>query len=357
MNLKNPLVAALLTLSTSAAAQFLAPAQDDMLFKCSTVPYRPCTDKELADRNAIVAAGRCPMPASDSCQKYLMRNGDTSNPFGTLAAKDPDPTDEGFEWADPSCTHIPCQIKEPAAKKSKKFAGSSGVNDSIQGPPELVDMPKGGPQGKMLKYPSGRVEYCFDDTCTKTSGKPGMTPAQARSYLRDKYADAKQEANSLNSGSGSLNADNPTGVTTLSTPIDPYADAGDSGSDDANPIPTSGGASDPGALGRELADDQNTLALLSKGGFGASDAGGSSGGDFSTGDEAGAAGGNGGNVAVVNIDGSSIKHDNLALTFGGTKKAAKRIDEVSRNVNFTSPRDGGPGNQVVPGGTSASANK
>src|SRR5688572_12085714 len=93
MNIKNPLAAALLMISASASAQLLYPgpsaADDEMVFKCGFVPYRLCTEQELAARRAAVMSGRCPMPASDACQRFMMQNGDTTQPAGTIAAKNP----------------------------------------------------------------------------------------------------------------------------------------------------------------------------------------------------------------------------------------------------------------------------
>lgn len=235
MKIRTPLAAALLMTAASATAQFTSPGLggltpapsnsfslaaapvDDIVFKCSlVVPYRACTTAELNQREAIRASGTCPQPASKACVDYLMTQGDAA-PVQLLGNQSNPSTanDEFFK----KCGTVPYRLCTPEEEKQKaaweagkdkdkaKPDAKPEVNDNIQGPPQMVDMPKGGPEGKMLQYPSGRVEYCFDNSCTKTSGKP-MTPSEAQKYLKEQYADQKQLANSINSGPSLTNAGN-----------------------------------------------------------------------------------------------------------------------------------------------------
>lgn len=233
MKIRNPLAAALLMTAASATAQLTSPGLggfspapsnsisfaaapvDDIVFKCSlVVPYRACTTAELNQREAIRARGTCPQPASKACVDYLMTQGEAA-PVQLLGNQSNPSTanDEFFK----KCGTVPyrlCTAEEEkqkaaweAGKEKEKPGSKPEVNDKIQGPPQMVDMPKGGPEGKMLQYPSGRVEYCFDNSCTKTSGKP-MTPSEAQKYLKEQYADQKQLANSINSGPSLTNAGN-----------------------------------------------------------------------------------------------------------------------------------------------------
>lgn len=221
-----PLAAALLAAASSAPAQSLAaPAfgfgpqsaspfgassgSVDMVEKCSTVPYRACTTEELNMREAR-KAGTC-TEKDFICQRRLMEASSQGN--SALQQLGNEGTPSGTKPFYLLCGTVPYRSCTPKEEKEKELAAADkapkteepGVNDNIQGPPQMLDMPKGGPEGKMLQYPSGRVEYCFDNSCSKTSGKP-MTPAEAKKYLKEQYADQKQIANSLNGGGEPINA-------------------------------------------------------------------------------------------------------------------------------------------------------
>ncbi len=138
----------------------------------------------------------------------------------------------GQKWASKDCQHIPCQIiSEPP----------SAGDDTVQGPPQILTMPPEYPDGKMLRYPNGRVVYCFDNSCSKTSGEP-LTPEQAEKYLKEKYLDARQLANSINSGSPPAATNKTPAISNAEPPI------GQAAADDN---------SSAYAFGRELAVDPN----------------------------------------------------------------------------------------------------
>ncbi len=129
MNAKYPLAAALLMTATAALAQSMsapkfgnlgnAPggnfsfgaasgeALDDMVFKCSTSPFRPCTDAEKQQRQAVKQRGACPTPASQACVAFLMGSGAAPTSGLELLGSRPD-----VEWLDPvNCHQIPCRTK------------------------------------------------------------------------------------------------------------------------------------------------------------------------------------------------------------------------------------------------------
>lgn len=265
MNIRNPLAAVLLLTASYAPAQPLAAynfsgtpsnpfsmtgaaAVDDIVFKCSRViPYRACTSEELTQRERIRASGTCPKPASPACVDYLMAAGEAA-PVQLLGNQsNPSTANDDFFKKCGTVPYRPCTEAEEkqkaaweAGKDKDKQGADSGVNDNIQGPPQMVDMPEGGPQGKMLQYPSGRVEYCFDNSCTKTSGTP-MTPKEAAKYLKEQYADQKQLANSINSGGGPTNASN--SVSGMN--VNDHDDAG--GPADAPPADNRTANSNPGS--------------------------------------------------------------------------------------------------------------
>lgn len=154
MNIKTPLPAALLLAASSASAQLLSPGPgfsmtspnagsfslpagpvDDVVFKCNTPPYIPCTDVHMNKREAIRIAGRCPEPASSACMDYLMRTSGSANPVQTIAAYNPP---EGTKWASPDCTHIPCRLADSPSAPSVTAAPKPGDPEfigPIQDPP------------------------------------------------------------------------------------------------------------------------------------------------------------------------------------------------------------------------------
>ncbi len=118
------------------------------------------------------------------------------------------------------CGTVPFRACTPEEEKARQKWLKDAANDKnnapapIAGPPQMMESPYGGGEGKILKYPDGRVEYCFDNSCTKTNGTP-MTPDQANSYYWHDFNDAKQMANSINGGGANRPATPqlPPGVT------------------------------------------------------------------------------------------------------------------------------------------------
>lgn len=384
MNTRAPLALALLMTVSAASAQFTltdlgaAPAGsnplslanisstsnlDEATFSCSSpllvhIPFAPCTTQQLRDRESF--NGVCP-PKSTACADYMKRSLSGANPAGTIAAFTPPPD---TKWADPSCTHIPCRLADDKPKTEDPKA-ETGVNDAIQGPPQMVDMPEGGPEGKMLRYPSGRVEYCFDNSCTKTSGKP-MTPSEAKEYLKNEYADQKQLANSLNSGtptnagrnfSGMNVNDHPEETTskddstqkstpnpggTTPSPSSNRApnypgSGGGSSTDDGGGQSTASSDNNPRSIGANFSDD---LSRLSSGGTGGGgDSSSSGGGSASTGrgDE------------VVKVDGrlATEQMNNTGYTYTKIGEAAKNSDALIKGGAAAFGAESGKGRQDV----------
>ncbi len=361
MNIRTPLAAALLMTSSAAMAQFFGPPEDDMIFKCGTVPYIACTDAQLARRATIQKSGGCPQPVTNACTDYMMRNGGSGvNPAETMAAKDPG---AGNEWADPSCTQIPCRLKDkadadmPPAFDPKTFqselakiraeAKADGDENTF------VDL---GNNRYGVVTPDGIVRACGPSSCNAKPLDLGKYPG---------LADKIQEAKSLNGGATSLNPDNPNGgmngskksgpvgMTALSVPLD-KGDGGDGtptgGTGEDNPVVTGdGGSAGARSLGAGIAGDQANLAK----GFGAFATGGTGG--------SGGSGGTGGDVAmkdeVVKVDGATVKLDGV-FTYTRLKKNSDGIGAAAGTFNtgkmtgFASPADPGSGSgdpQVTPG--------
>lgn len=160
MKTRNPLAAALLLLASAASAQPYAPGagagfsmtgtnsapfsmagataeNDDMLFKCSTVPYIACTTAQMNQRELIRETRICPRPVSAACEDYLKRNPFGPNPAETIAAYTPPP---GREWASPTCQRIPCRLADepsaPGAAPAPTPASNSYEDDpGFIGPP------------------------------------------------------------------------------------------------------------------------------------------------------------------------------------------------------------------------------
>jgi len=374
MNIRNPLAAALLLTATQSIAQptlnptpnpnlasfygvsSSASLLDDATFSCSSpllvhIPYAPCTSQQLRDRESFY--GVCP-PQSVACKDYMVRLLSGANPAGTIAAHTPPPD---TEWASPTCTHIPCALKENKSGDTKKDEpnNNSEVNDAIQGPPQMVDMPEGGPQGKMLQYPSGRVEYCFDNSCSKTSGTP-MTPKEAAAYLKNEYADQKQLANSINSGSPSLtNAGNsisglgmddsgsntPSGDTSRTNTNTGGATPPPSERSTPN-TPSAGGTEDNSGGGMTSTGDNSPRGLGSDIGGDLGRLGGDSGSSSSSGGGIASAGGN---ESIIRVNGTVAAEEAVkgGYTYTRIGAAAKGTESIIKGgaATFQSESENG----------------
>lgn len=117
------------------AATSPANSDPDWIFKCGTPPYLACTPAEITRRDAVKNNQFCPtVPPTAKCTEFIMRNGD-SNPMGNYAAQT---APDGFKWANPDCTRIPCQITPTttAPKPGEKTVAREGEPGFI-GPPDL----------------------------------------------------------------------------------------------------------------------------------------------------------------------------------------------------------------------------
>lgn len=356
-----PLAAVLLLTATHSMAQLaLAPTAnrfplggmsspavlDDATFSCSSpllvhIPYAACTEQQLEDRESF--NGVCP-PQSAACKDYMARSLSGANPLGTMAAYNPP---DGTQWAAPGCVHIPCALAEDK-KKAKDPKPEPGVNDNIQGPPQMLDMPKGGPEGKMLQYPSGRVEYCFDNSCTKTSGTP-MTPSEAKKYLKEQYADQKQVANSLNGGGEPINASSGHDDKMGSNSADqtPPAHGGNNPTAyNGGPTAPGGGSRTPGTdsakndgadvynAQRDVAStggDSGTAGPSGSGGPSGSSGRSGSGGSGSGSWGAGNSGRSGGDDEVIYAPGRKL--DEVEVTYRGHQRLEQEIKRTAGTFN------------------------
>lgn len=368
MNIKNPLAAAFLMTASAVLAQPYAAnpgwtgpggttsnlfslngasaPDDDMLFKCSTVPYIACTPAQLNRREAMQRSGKCPEPASKACVDYLMSNAGSVNPAETIAAKDPG---KGNEWLSPDCTQIPCRTKpakedasEAAAhgpapqpgdpgfigpllppgfydKQDKEALAKARAEIGQDGVKDVVDL-GGGRLAMMLD--DGRVGICTRSQCEK--------PVPADSVKDPKVA-AWVASNKMTDGSSGGG-----GMKSLNAPGDrnnPARTGGGPTDESGGGNTTPPGSSNPARnLGAEIAGDQNSLAK----GFGAAVA--STGG--------GAAGLTGtGAEAVVKVDGATIaKPSAIPLTYSRLQQNSDQLEETAGGVRapngvFAAPGD------------------
>jgi hypothetical protein len=204
--------------------------------------------------------------------------GDAAGVFGPVEGQNPLTKQEPLGGDDfyKKCGTVPYRTCTPAEEKARQQWLKDTAKDKeapapVAGPPQVVDMPN--KDGKMLQYPDGRVEYCFDASCTKTNGTP-LAPDAARSYYWNDYAEQKQMANSINGGEANRKAAVPqlppgASCTQLSCDVPPVNafSNGDGGASD-DPIVVTGRKQSSGSGFSALSD---TSGGSSQGGSSAAD--------------------------------------------------------------------------------------
>lgn len=316
MKIPNPLAAALLLIASAAAAQpfsagagsgfsltganssplLLAPGAgpiDEMVFKCSTPPYVQCTAAQLNLREAVRTSGKCPQPAIPACVDYLMRQSGASNPAETIAAYTPP---DGMKWASPDCTHIPCKLVDDSRKSTvidgivvtgRRYDQQPGfigppaplknalppAFDSKEFQKELAAA-RADNQYTVVDMGDNRYGIVFDDGNVSVCGAGQCTMPRPASDF-PKLPEMIQAAQSLNSGAGSINNDNP-GFTASSNKQTPNLNnAGrTAGGAPADPGPGASASNEAREFGQQAAND--SAAISGTSGSGGSGAGGTS---------------------------------------------------------------------------------
>lgn len=354
----------------------LAPSgvADDMIFKCSTVPYRPCTTEEMNKRELILETGRCPSPITTACTDFLMmRAGAGATQLLGNQANPSTANDDFYK----KCGTVPYRNCSPAEEKQREeWLKNQSKADSqtpppgavcdansctmptapVQGPPQVVNMPTGF-DGKMLQYPDGRVEYCFDDSCSKTNGTP-LAPDQARSYLWNDYKDQKQMANSINGGAANRKAavpQDPPADVVVNTPVNPSGSGTKSGgsSFSAFSTPVGGNNASSGSSASEDATDVSNAQDQINGGGSRSVKGAGGGGSTvaSSGDGSGAgSGGTGSTGSNTSPDGSKMVKVKAA-SLDGTYTYQALMPAVETTVRAGEAIKAGQTEFVAPDGT------
>lgn len=374
MNARNlPLSAFLLTAALAAQAQLLNPQaggsgftlpnsglsglggsagsdplNDDMTFKCGTVPYRQCTADELNRQENVKRAGRCPMsPATDACASFLMRSSANggANPAQTIAAYTPPP---GQKWASPDCQRIPCAlapddsntVEEIVVTAPRRESSPKPGDADFIGPPCPPEVCGGGANNSGLwdsqfeaikeKNPGavsvGNERYIVPDP-EDPSKWHECTPMMCKRDPVDgsKYADQIQaaRANAAMFNVASHNSDQ--GRTKSSSSSQQQQDPID-------PNPTSGA---PSTASSDAGDVLSALRSMDRGGEGSGTMGSSWTGTGSGGSGTNGSGSPAG-AQTVKIDGGTISSDLGAdggITFTGNQEMLRRIDAARKDVD------------------------
>lgn len=353
----------------------LAPSSvaDDMIFKCSTVPYRPCTTEETNKRELILETGRCPSPITTACTDFLMTRagagatqllGNQANPAtanddfykkcGTVPYRPCSPAEEKQREAWLKSQSKPDVAAPPPGAVCDANSCTLPPAGAIQGPPQMVDMPKGF-DGKMLQYPDGRVEYCFDSSCTKTNGTP-LAPDQARSYLWNDYADQKQMANSINGGGANRKAavpQTPPEDVAVNTPVNPGGGTTKSSGPGFSAFSTPAGGNNPDG-GSTASDDAGAVvnAQDQMNGGGSRSVKGAGGGGTSVASSGGSGtGGSGSGGSTAGGDGGGKMVKVKAASLDGTYTYQALMPAVETTIRAGEAIKAGQTEFVAPDGT------
>jgi hypothetical protein len=396
MNMRTPLAAAFLIMASSAMAQFgnsgslsvnnfsgtsplnlggsLAP-MEDVVFKCSTPPWRACTDVDLNKRQQVLGVRACPLPASAACQNFLMANAESAEK-GSAAMQlmgnqsNPATANDGIFMKCDTVPYRPCGaddlakraefLRQEAASHQmidpKKGSGAPGgpppaptaveeivVTGTRPLPPpfdaqdfakELADARSDNPK-KVVDLGGNRFGVVNDDGTVNVCGK-GQCDLKPRSPDSvPGLADAMQLYASINSGNTGAAGSNkgagtpPPARTTAAT---------------QTPPPDSSGARN---MGGDVAALQNEITGNK---FGASSAGSDSGG--SGGSDGSGAGATGGHSKLIpatkaEIAAALAKLDTEGYTFIKNREAAEGTQAIIREAEEFTRSNGRPAEPPV----------
>lgn len=310
MKTLKPLAAALLLIGSSASAQLLNPgagsgfsltgnapapysfslpsAVDDVVFKCGTPPYIPCTDVHMNKREAIRIAGRCPEPAIQSCIDFLMKNSPSSNPAETIAAYTPPP---GTQWASPDCTHIPCRLADSPGTGATESGLPYDQQPGFIGPPappknnlppafdakdfqkELAEA-RADNQYPIVDLGDNRYGVVLDNGTVSVCGRGQCTMPRPAAEFPD-LPERLQAAQSLNSGAGSINNDNPGGFSLSSNKQTPDLNNAGRTAGGSPAVPDTSASDEARGFGEQAANDSAAISGTA-GGLPGADSGGTS---------------------------------------------------------------------------------